>query len=49
MSAHKEDDDVNRMNDTEDDITDLAQETNWKPKQKTALNRQEIIGNVRIS
>lgn len=45
MSAHKEDDDVNRMNDTEDDITDLAQETNWKPKQKTALNRQEIIGN----
>ncbi|XP_063957772.1 cytochrome P450 3A27-like isoform X1 [Lytechinus pictus] len=46
LSAHKEDGDVKRMNDDDDDVADLAQETSWKPKQKTALNRSEIIGNA---
>ena len=49
LSAHKEEDDASEIVDDDGGIADLAQETSWKPKQKTALSRREIIGNVRIS
>ncbi|XP_071499877.1 cytochrome P450 3A6-like [Diadema antillarum] len=45
LNAHKEKDDAGHATEVEDGISDLAQETGWKPAQKTALDMKEILGN----